>query len=102
MGVVRRMAKNTASLTGAKIISLASSMAFSVFSARSLGELHYGMYAFVIVLTSYFLVTSEYGLENLIVRDVADRKEMSDDYLSSSILIKMFRLHGRTNSAAQR
>jgi O-antigen/teichoic acid export membrane protein len=90
MGVVRRMAKNTASLTGAKIISLASSMVFSIFAARSLGELHYGMYAFVIVLTSYFLVTSEYGLENLIVRDVADRKEMSDEYLSSSILIKTF------------
>jgi O-antigen/teichoic acid export membrane protein len=83
------MVKNTASLSGAKVISLASSMVFSVIAARSLGELHYGMYAFVIVLTSYFLVTSEYGLENLIVRDIADAKERSDDYLSSSIVIKI-------------
>ncbi len=90
MGVVRRMAKNTASLTVAKIVSLGSSMVFSVFAARSLGDLTYGTYAFVMVLLAYLMVTSEYGLENLIVRDVADRKEKSASYISSTIFIKLF------------
>lgn len=88
MGVVNRMVRNTASLSAARMVSLACSMIFSIFAARSLGELHYGMYAFVMVLTSYFIVTSEYGLDNLIVRDIADSRERSDDYLTSTIAIK--------------
>jgi len=88
MGVVRRMIKNTASLTTAKIISLAASMVFSIFAARTLGDQTYGTYAFIMVLISYFMVTSEYGLETLIVRDVADNKENSEDYICSTIAIK--------------
>lgn len=89
MGVVRRMLKNTAALTTAKFISLASSMVFSVFAARNLGDLTYGTYAFIMVLITYFMVTSEYGLENLIVRDVAEKKEKAEDYICATIAIKI-------------
>lgn len=90
MNAIRRMLKNTASLTTAKVVSMAATIVFSIFAARYLGDMNYGTYAFIVVLTSYFMVTSEYGLENLIVRDVADKKERSNDYLTSTIAIKIF------------
>ncbi len=89
MGVVKKMAKNTASLSTAKVISLACSVVFSIFAARYLGELQYGTYAFIMVLITYFMVTSEYGLENLLVRDVADNKEKAIEYIASTLAIKI-------------
>jgi len=89
VGVVKKMAKNTASLSTAKVISLACSVVFSIFAARYLGELQYGTYAFIMVLITYFMVTSEYGLENLLVRDVADNKEKAIEYIASTLAIKI-------------
>ena len=89
MDTFKRFTKNSISLFVAKVFSIIFSMAFGIYAARSLGDTGYGVYGFIIVLISYFMVTSEFGLENLIVRDVATQKEKSNDYLATSILFKL-------------
>jgi O-antigen/teichoic acid export membrane protein len=89
METFRRFTKNSVALLVAKAFSILCSMAFGIYAARVLGDDGYGRYGFVIVLLSYFMVTSEFGLEGLIVRDVATRKERSNDYLVTSILFKL-------------
>jgi O-antigen/teichoic acid export membrane protein len=84
-----RFTKNSISLLIGKVFSILFSMAFGIYAARSLGDTGYGRYGFIVVMLSYFMVTSEFGLENLIVRDVATQKDKSNDYLVTSILFKL-------------
>jgi O-antigen/teichoic acid export membrane protein len=85
----KRFTKNSISLFAAKVFTVLASMAFGIFAARILGDAGYGKYGLIVVLLSYFMVTSEFGLENLIVRDVANQKEKGDEYLVVSILFKL-------------
>lgn len=89
MVTLRRFTKNSISLLVAKVFSIMFSIIFGIYAARTLGAMGYGQYGFIIVLLSYFVVTSEFGLDYLIVRDVATQKERSNEYLYTSILFKL-------------
>ncbi len=88
MDTFKRFTKNSIYLLVAKGFTIIFSMAFGIYAARSLGDIGYGKYGFIMVMIAYFMVTSEFGLENLIVRDVATQKEKSNSYLATSILFK--------------
>ena len=89
MDTFKRFTKNSISLFVAKVFSIMFSIVFGIYSARTLGDAGYGQYGFIVVLLGYFVVTSEFGLDYLIVRDVSTRKHQTNEYLSTSIFFKL-------------
>ena len=89
MDTLKRFTKNSIALLIAKGFSVIFAMAFGIYAARTLGDTGYGRYGFMVVLLSYFMVTSEFGLESLIVRDVSTQKGRGNDYLMTSMLFKL-------------
>ena len=61
---------------------------FIIYAARYLGASGYGRYSFVIVFISYFSFLSEFGLDWVIIRDVATDKTKVKTYMSGAILLR--------------
>jgi len=86
-----RVVKNSLVLILARITSSFLSMLLGVYAARRLGEVGYGQYSFImVVVVGYFLVVSEFGMHDLLVKDIARRKDFVNQYLSTSIVFKIF------------
>jgi len=63
-------------------------MATAVILARYLGPEDYGKHAFIISFTYLFMVMADFGLNDLIIRDVARDHSLSSHYFSASLVIK--------------
>lgn len=89
MATVRRIFKNSFFLLAGRAISILLSMVFSIYAARKMGVLNFGQFSFIVSLISYFLLFSGAELQNLLVRDIAYKKERSQEYLTTAIVFKL-------------
>ncbi|MBU4608944.1 MAG: flippase, partial [Euryarchaeota archaeon] len=62
---------------------------FMIYLARFLGEGGFGQYNFVLSFTSLFVIFSDLGVNQLLVREVARNKELSEDYTNNAFLLKI-------------
>jgi len=90
MNTVQRIAKNTAVLLAANIISKALSFFYIIYAARYLGAEGFGILSFALAFTGIFVVFTDLGLKLLIVREVARDKSLAGKYLGNIVLIKIF------------
>jgi len=66
------------------------SVILMVFVARYLGGAGFGKYTFVYSLISFLTVFTGFGLDTIIIRDVAREKSKSSYYLVNSAYLKLF------------
>jgi len=90
MNTVQRIAKNTAILLAANIISRVISFFYVMYTARYLGAEGFGILSFALAFTGIFGVFADLGLKTLTVRDVARDKSLAGKYLRNIIAIKIF------------
>lgn len=83
------IAKNSLYLIIAQIFSKGVTFFYYLIIARHLGDVGIGKYSFILSLVGIFYIISEFGLENLIVRDIAIQKNKALLYLSNASLIKL-------------
>jgi len=87
--MLRRVAKNIAALFTAHFVVAFLLLALSVFIARTLGDVAFGKYSFVVALTSIFVIFSDLGYNTLIVREVARDPAQADRYLKNTLGIRL-------------
>ena len=84
-----RLGRNAAVLTAASVIAQLANLAFVALAARRLGVDGYGIYATAITFLFFGQMLSHFGLQRVVVRDVAQRNERAMQYLSSAILFSL-------------
>lgn len=89
MSTVQRIAKNTAVLYAAHIVTALLTLLLVVFIARELGDITFGKYSFALAFTAIFAVFLDLGFLTLIVRDVARDKSLASKYLGNIAVIKV-------------
>jgi len=88
MNTVQRIAKNTAVLLAATIISKVLSFFYVMYTARYLGAEGFGILSFALAFTGIFGVFSDLGLGQLTVREVARDKSLAKKYLNNISVMK--------------
>ena len=88
MNQVQKIAKNSVVLTIANIASLLLFLVLSIFIARNLGALEFGKWSFAYAFAYMFVIITQFGLDMLIIRDVADDKDKLKDYFYNGLVIK--------------
>lgn len=88
MNTVQRIAKNTAVLLAANIISKVLGFFYVMYTARYLGAEGFGTLSFALAFTGIFGVFSDLGLSPLTVREVARDKSLAKKYLNNISVMK--------------
>ncbi|KAF5411571.1 MAG: hypothetical protein C5S47_03530 [Candidatus Methanogasteraceae archaeon] len=87
--MLRRVAKNVAALFTAHFVVAFLLLALSVVIARTLGDVAFGKYSFVVALTAIFAIFSDLGYNTLMVRDVARDPAQAGRYLKNILGIRL-------------
>ena len=90
MNTVKKIAKNTIFLFVAEIISKICLFLLVMFIARKLGDVELGKYSFAISFGFLFTILANFGLDELIIRNVAREKEKVSKYINNISVIKFF------------
>lgn len=86
---ISNIAKNTSYFTLALIVQKVISFTYFTLIARALGPENLGKYYFAISFTSIFSIFIDFGLGNVLMREVAKYKEKSKELLGSVLAIKI-------------
>jgi O-antigen/teichoic acid export membrane protein len=85
---VRRVARNTAAILVARVSSLSARLIVTMITARYLGKALFGDYSYVAALVGSFELLSDFGLNQIAIREIARRREKADDYFGSVLMLK--------------
>jgi len=88
MNTIQRIAKNIGVLAISQVITSIFGFFLLIYIARYLGEVGFGKYSFALSFTVLFVVFSDIGISNLIVREIARNKELTNEYLTNISIIK--------------
>lgn len=89
MSGIKTLTKNTAAIMLSQLFSRISSFVLIVCIARYLNDVGLGRYAFALSFTGLFVVLSEIGLRELLIREVARKREAGKKFLNNAIGIKI-------------
>lgn len=89
MNTVQRIAKNTTVLFIAYVITAILGLVLTIYIARILGDVAFGKYSFAIVFTALFVILSNLGMNELLIREVARDKSKADKYLGNIVIIRL-------------
>ncbi|MFC1864251.1 flippase [Chloroflexota bacterium] len=89
MSTVRSIAKNVAALGIAQVVSMGLSLVLVIFIARFIGDVGFGKLGFAQSFVAILVVFADIGMSQVIIREVARRKELSSKYLGNVCLIKL-------------
>lgn len=88
MEAVKKVRNNFVSLIGGEILSRILGVALFIILARHLGPEDFGIYTLALSFYMIFSLISNFGLSNLLVKDVAREKEVAPKYIGSIMVIK--------------
>ncbi|MEI8361504.1 MAG: flippase [bacterium] len=86
---VINIARNTSYYTLALIVQKVISFSYFVIIARALGPDDLGRYYFAISFTTIFAVLIDFGLVNVLTREVARDQNQAQKYLQTTLAIKL-------------
>jgi len=85
MDSFKKIVKNIFSLFAGSFVSIILSAIFSIYIARSLGDVLFGTYSFVFAFVALLSIFLDLGYETLIIREVAKDKSKASTYLNNII-----------------
>jgi O-antigen/teichoic acid export membrane protein len=89
MTKITNIAKNTSYLTMALVIQKIISFTYFAILARNIGPENLGKYYFAISFTTIFSIFIDFGLINVLTREIAKRQEKAKEILGSVLAIKI-------------
>jgi len=89
MNTIQTIAKNTGALAISQIITSILGFVLLIYIARYLGEVGFGKYSFAVSFTALFIIFADLGLNQLIIRELARNKELTNEYLTNVSVIKL-------------
>ncbi len=81
-------AKNTFWLSLSEIIGRLLRMILIIYAARILGTEGWGIFSYALSLGSLIMIFSDIGLNNLITREITQKKEGYENFISTALIIK--------------
>jgi len=88
MNVVKSIFKNSIITGITQLFVSFSGFLLFIYIARSMGETEFGKYNFAMSFTLLFIIFQDLGISSFIIREIARRKDLVDDYLASALEIK--------------
>ncbi|MBU0495416.1 MAG: oligosaccharide flippase family protein [Chloroflexi bacterium] len=88
VGTVQRIAKNSLTPMIAQLFNKGVDTAFAMLLLRILGPTDAGKYAFAVVVFTYFDIFIGFGLNTLIIREVARDKTRGPRFLANTLLLR--------------
>ncbi len=85
----KKIVSNSIILLSSLVISRFFHFVLVIFSARLLGDANYGIFSFALAFTSLFLILSDFGVHQLMVRELARKPDKVESYLGNTITIKV-------------
>jgi O-antigen/teichoic acid export membrane protein len=85
----RRVAKNSLAPIALNLGNRLVDLAFAAFMLRVLGPDDAGKYYFAVVVFGWFEIVTNYGLDTLLMRDVARDRENASRYLVNTTLLRL-------------
>jgi O-antigen/teichoic acid export membrane protein len=89
MNTVQRIAKNIGVLGISQVVTSILGFVLLIYIARYLGEVGFGRYSFALSFTALFIIFADLGISNLIIRELARNKELTNEYLTNVSVIKL-------------
>ncbi|MGB2843011.1 MAG: oligosaccharide flippase family protein [Halobacteriota archaeon] len=89
MNTIQTIAKNTGALAISQVITSILGFFLLIYIARYLGEVGFGKYSFAVSFTALFIIFADLGISNLIIRELARNKELTNEYLTNVSVIKL-------------
>ena len=89
MNIIQTIAKNTGVLAISHVITSILGFFLFIYIARYLGEVGFGKYSFAVSFTALFVIFADLGISQLIIRELARNKELTNEYLTNVSLIKL-------------
>ncbi len=90
MSVARRIARNTGLLMIASLFTNIMAFVWTLYTARYLGTVGFGILSAALALTGIFSVLADLGLSTYSTREVARAREKTAKFLGNVAFIKMF------------
>ena len=90
MDVTRRIARNTAVLTVAEVVTAVINLFFTTYVARYLGTTGFGVLSTALAFTALFGVLTDIGLNQLTTREIARDRALASKYLGNVAVLKIF------------
>lgn len=84
-----KIIKNSLFLTGSQVIARAIGFLYLIFLGRQLGVEQFGIYVFTISLVYNFVPVADFGIERLVMRDIARKHEDAQYYFSRLAPLKL-------------
>lgn len=88
-GAARRVARNALSGMGTSLVNKAIDFGFAIFMLRQLGAEGIGRYTFAVALYGYLEIVSNFGLNALVIREGAQRRDRLGLIGGSALLLRM-------------
>lgn len=89
MNTTQNIAKNIGVIGFSNVIISLLGFFLLTYTARYLGEVEYGKYSFAMSFTSIFITLTTFGMNNLIIREIARSKERTNEYLTNVLVIRL-------------
>ncbi|MDO8668110.1 MAG: flippase [bacterium] len=86
---ITNLAKNTSYFTLALILQKIISFSYFIIIARALGPEDLGKYYFAISFATVFSIFMDFGLTNVLTREIAKEKAQANNYFSAILTIKI-------------
>lgn len=89
MSFASRVAKNTSILLGTHFLTYPISLVVFALLARHLQEDGLGRFYYISSVLSLFFLCTSFGLDVLLIREVARRREQTGEYLGATLALKL-------------
>ena len=89
MSTIKRIAKNATALFIGNNLTKILTFVLTIFLARYLKDVGFGILSFAINFTALFVVLMEFGTGVIIIREVARRKDEIDKYLGNALTLRL-------------
>lgn len=89
MNQVQRIVKNIGVTGFAQVLTSLMAFVLLLYLARILGEADFGIYNFAMSITTLFVVITDLGVNQFLVREIAREKDRSSEYVNSAVTLKI-------------
>ena len=89
MKTARRITSNFLSLATAELASKIVQLVIFVYIARTFGKSGFGDFGFALAFSTIVIVLADFGINNLLIREISRDKKNADKYVSNALVIKL-------------
>ncbi|MDD5354420.1 MAG: flippase [bacterium] len=84
----RKVFKNTGIVIAGQLVTKVIGLAVTIYLARYLGGENFGIYNLIFSFIGFFAIISKFGMDDILVRDIAREKGRASLLLGNAILMK--------------